>query len=83
MDNVTASGALACDPLPPVTAVSRYDETFFEGVEDVWAGGGRRSRTRGQRVLDERRLAQVIPNAAVRRQLQVHRVPQSGMSSVC
>jgi hypothetical protein len=78
LDSVTASGALACDPLPPVTALSRYDENFFAGVEDLWAGGGRRSRTRGQRLQDERQLAQVIPDAAVRRQLQVRRIPQFG-----
>ena len=71
MGGVTAGGGLACDPLPPSTAVSKYDEAFFEGVEDVFAGGGRRARTRRERALDERRLAQVIPDAAFRRQLQV------------
>lgn len=71
MGTVTASGALACDPLPPATAMSKYDEVFFEGVEDAFSGGGRRGQTRRERALDERRLAQMIPDAAVRRQLQV------------
>jgi hypothetical protein len=52
--------------------VSKYDEVFFEGVEDVFAMDGRRARTRRERALDERRLAQVIPDAAFRQQLQVH-----------
>ena len=65
-------GALSCDSLPPTTAVSKYDEMFFEGVEDAFVAGGRRQRTRRERVLDERGLAQVILDAAFRRQLQVH-----------
>jgi hypothetical protein len=71
LETFAASGALACDPLPPATAVSKYDEAFFHGIEDVWAGGGRRSQTRRERALDERRLAQMIPDAEFRRQLQV------------
>jgi hypothetical protein len=51
--------------------MSRYDEVFFEGVEDAFAASGRRARTRREQALDERRLAQVIPDAAFRRQLQV------------
>lgn len=70
LETVAASGTLACDPLPPATAVSRYDDAFFHGIEDV-RGGGRRSRTRRERALDERRLAQMIPDAEFRRQLQV------------
>jgi Transcriptional repressor TCF25 len=69
--NLPGAGTLACDPLPPATAVSRYDISFFEGVEDAFASGGRRARSRRERALDERRLAQVIPDAAFRRQLQV------------
>ena len=69
LGGVTGSGALACDPLPPTTAVSRYDEVFFEGAEEVFVGG--RRQTRREQAMDERRLAQVIPDAAFRRQFQV------------
>ena len=31
------SGSLACDPFPPPNAVTRYDDTFFEGVDDAFA----------------------------------------------
>ena len=72
LGGITAGGGLACDPLPPATAVSKYDEVFFEGGEDVFVVGGRRARTMRERALDERRLAQVIPDAAFRQQLQVH-----------
>ncbi|KAF8230930.1 hypothetical protein L208DRAFT_99103 [Tricholoma matsutake] len=60
LGGLTASSSLACDPLPPATAVSKYDEAFFEGVEDAFTEG---ARTRREQALDERRLAQLIPDA--------------------
>ncbi|KAF5364015.1 hypothetical protein D9756_001067 [Leucocoprinus leucothites] len=58
---------LSCDPLPPKHAVTAYDERFFEGVEDLFAY---RPRTRRERELDRRRLAQMIPDAGFRQQLE-------------
>ncbi|KAG6871957.1 hypothetical protein C0995_014534 [Termitomyces sp. Mi166 len=60
-DILTGAGAggagLACDPVPPGTGVSRYDEAYFEGVEDVfgWGGGARRGRVDedDERILEE------------------------------
>lgn len=57
-----------CDPLPPRTTVNQYDQEFFKGVDDLYSP---RIRSRRQRVNDERRLAQFIPDAAFRQQLQV------------
>ncbi|EAU82353.2 cytoplasmic protein [Coprinopsis cinerea okayama7 len=61
------SRSLSCDPLPPTTAVSSYDEAFFDGVDDLLSF---RTRTRRERAMDERRLAQMIPDAAFRQQLE-------------
>ena len=60
--------SLACDPLPPPTAINEYDQEFFNGIDDLYSP---RIRSRRQRVNDERRLAQFIPDAAFRQQLQV------------
>ena len=60
--------SLACDPLPPRTTVNQYDQEFFNGVDDLYSP---RMRSRRQRVNDERRLAQFIPDAVFRQQLQV------------
>lgn len=65
---VLEAKSLACDPLPPLTKISEYDDEFFKSVEDAFSS---RSRTRRQRAVDERRLAQMIPDAAFRQQLQV------------
>ncbi|KAL5530807.1 hypothetical protein ACEPAF_7065 [Sanghuangporus sanghuang] len=59
--------SLSCDPLPPLTAVSRYDDAFFAECEDVFAF---RPRTRREREIDARNLARMIPDANVRLQLQ-------------
>ncbi|KAF8890479.1 transcriptional repressor TCF25-domain-containing protein [Infundibulicybe gibba] len=59
--------SLSCDPLPPPTSVTAYDEEFFAGIDDILS---LRARTRQQRAADERRLAQFIPDAAFRQQLQ-------------
>ncbi|KNZ76229.1 Transcription factor 25 [Termitomyces sp. J132] len=63
-----AGGAgLACDPVPPGTGVSRYDDVYFEGVEDAFAWSGR-GRGRGGAVdeEDERMLEAVIRDREVR-----------------
>lgn len=60
--------SLSCDPLPPLTAVSQYDGDFFRGCEDIFAF---RPRTQREREMDARNLARMIPDAAVRQQLQV------------
>lgn len=65
---VLEAKSVACDPLPPPTAVSQYDQAFFGGVDDLYSP---RLRTRRQRVAEERRLAQLMPDAAFRQQLQV------------
>ncbi|KAL5488434.1 hypothetical protein ACEPAI_6552 [Sanghuangporus weigelae] len=59
--------SLSCDPLPPLTAVSRYDDAFFAECEDVFAF---RPRTRREREIDARNLDRMIPDANVRLQLQ-------------
>jgi hypothetical protein len=66
--HVLAAKSLACDPLPPLTTVNQYDQDFFKAVDDLYSP---RIRSRRQRVNDERRLAQFIPDAAFRQQLQV------------
>ncbi|KAI0352517.1 DUF654-domain-containing protein [Trametes cingulata] len=55
---------LACDPLPPSTRVSEYDSEFFRGVEDVL---NVRPRSRRQ---EARLLERLVPDGALRRQLQ-------------
>lgn len=65
---VLEAKSLSCDPLPPITAVSHYGQEFFNAVEDLYSP---RLRSRRQRAVDERRLAQIIPDAAFRQQMQV------------
>ncbi|KAF9501695.1 DUF654-domain-containing protein [Pleurotus eryngii] len=65
--DVLGAKSLACDPLPPPTAVTEYTEEFFKGSEDVFSA---RHRSRQQRAADERRLERMIPDAAFRQQLQ-------------
>ncbi|KAL4259391.1 TCF25 family protein [Pleurotus pulmonarius] len=65
--DVLSAKALACDPLPPPTAVTEYTEAFFKGSEDIFSA---RHRSRQQRAADERRLERMIPDAAFRQQLQ-------------
>ncbi|GLB33138.1 putative DUF654-domain-containing protein [Lyophyllum shimeji] len=60
-----AHGGLACDPLPPGRAVSRYDEVYFSGVEDIFVV----RRGGAQRRMDERMLEGVIGDAGVRRRV--------------
>ena len=81
--DVLKEKTLSCDPLPPRHAVTRYDEEFFAGTEDIFA---RRSKTRRERELDRRRLAQMIPDARFRQQLEVRScsfAPPLGSLSLC
>ena len=58
---------LACDPLPPPSMKSQYNDEFFRGADDVFATTFRRqSAARTQRLLE-----QLIPDPVFRRQLQV------------
>lgn len=66
--DVTSAKSLACDPLPPPTSVTTYDQEFFKGVDDLFT---LRARTRQERAADERRLERLIPDALFRGQLQV------------
>lgn len=65
--DITQGRQLACDPLPPPSALSTYDATFFAGSEDPFALGATRSRRRTQ--AEERLLARLIPDAATRAQI--------------
>ncbi|KAG9309798.1 transcriptional repressor TCF25-domain-containing protein [Chiua virens] len=65
--DITQGRHLACDPLPPHSAVSTYDATFFAGAEDPFALGPSRSRRRTQ--AEERQLARLIPDPATRAQI--------------
>ncbi|KAF8623167.1 hypothetical protein AX17_007523 [Amanita inopinata Kibby_2008] len=70
---VTESRSLACDPLPPPNAITQYDNEFFEGVEDTFGPGAfgvGAGRTRRQREADQRRLAQLVGDEALLRQVQ-------------
>lgn len=66
--DLIAAKSLACDPLPPSISATSYDEEFFQGAEELVS---LRTRSRRQRVADERMLAQLIPDAAFRAQMQV------------
>ncbi|KAG5645371.1 hypothetical protein DXG03_006324 [Asterophora parasitica] len=56
--------SLACDPLPPTTAFSRYDEPYFRGTEDMFTV--RPPRSRRERLDDDRVLAGLFPDPGVR-----------------
>jgi hypothetical protein len=57
---------LNCDPLPPPTSVTQYDEEFFGGVEDLFG-----PQSRQDRAADMRLLGRLVPDALLRGQLQV------------
>ncbi|KAF9037062.1 transcriptional repressor TCF25-domain-containing protein [Panaeolus papilionaceus] len=59
--------SLACDPLPPLTLKTMYNDDFFKGIDDPYTA---RMRSRRGRANDEQRLAQMIPDAAFRQQFQ-------------
>lgn len=62
---VTNTKHLACDPLPPLTCVSVYDDDFFHGVENALAVRPH------SRKANDRMLERLIPDPVFRRQLQV------------
>lgn len=66
--HIINNNRLACDPLPPSTSKSQYDEAFFRGAEDAFASSFNRHRTAAQR---QRLLERLIPDPVFRRQLQV------------
>lgn len=66
--NLEQARGLMCDPLPPPTAVNKYDPEYFKNVDDLVSFT---RRTRREQAMDERRLAQMIPDANFRRQLEV------------
>jgi tetratricopeptide (TPR) repeat protein len=53
---------LACDPLPPLTASSEYNDAFFAGAEEIFSVRPRRR--------DARALERLIPDAGVRAQIE-------------
>ncbi|KAJ7661483.1 transcriptional repressor TCF25-domain-containing protein [Mycena polygramma] len=65
---VLAVKALQCDPLPPPTAITSYDDAFFEGTADLRTFMPQ--ITTRQRAQQGRVLAQLIPDANMREQLQ-------------
>ncbi|KAI0059339.1 DUF654-domain-containing protein [Artomyces pyxidatus] len=64
---VLTSNSLACDPLPPPSAASRYDDAFFRGAEDAFASA---VRPRRNAAADQRMLERLVPDPVFRRQLQ-------------
>jgi hypothetical protein len=66
--HIINNNSLACDPLPPPSSKSRYDDDFFRGAEDAFAGTVNRRRNAAQ---TQRLLERLIPDPMFRRQLQV------------
>jgi len=66
--HVIKSNNLACDPLPPQSSQTRYNDEFFRGTEDVLATSVHRRRSAAQ---TQRLLERLIPDPVFRRQLQV------------
>lgn len=60
--SVLLAKQLACDPLPPLTATSEYNDAFFAGAEEIFAVRPRRR--------DARALERLIPDAGVRAQIE-------------
>ncbi|KAF8505409.1 DUF654-domain-containing protein [Russula emetica] len=64
--HVINNNNLACDPLPPPTCKSQYDDKFFRGAEDAFGTSfRRRSAAQTQRLLEG-----MVPDPVLRRQLQ-------------
>ena len=61
---------LNCDPLPPPTGISIYDDAFFSGTDDPFAPGARTPR---DRAVDATVLHRLIPDRFFREQLEVQR----------
>ncbi|KAG0699771.1 transcriptional repressor TCF25-domain-containing protein [Suillus ampliporus] len=60
--SVLLAKQLACDPLPPLTALSEYNDAFFVGAEEIFSV---RPRRRDARVLER-----LIPDAGIRAQIE-------------
>jgi hypothetical protein len=67
---VLATKILNCDPLPPLTSVSQYDEEFFRGTDDLFVSG-----TQTRREVDMRMLRRLVPDALLRDQMLVMHIP--------
>lgn len=65
--NVLEAKQLQCDPLPPSSKVTEYDQEFFKGTEDVFMP---RHRSRRDRAHDQRLMEQLVPDPVFRRQLE-------------
>lgn len=68
--HITTTNNLACDPLPPPNSKSQYDDDFFRGAEDAFAGSFHRHRSAAR---TQRLLERLIPDPGIRGQLQVSR----------
>ncbi|CAK5280023.1 unnamed protein product [Mycena citricolor] len=66
--DVLNTKTLQCDPLPPPTAVTSYDDAYFVDTDDLRSFMPRLSSR--QRAQQGRILAQMIPDGALRDQLQ-------------
>ena len=71
--HVINNNRLACDPLPPPSSQSQYNDEFFRGSEDALSDSIHRQRSAGQ---TQRLLERLIPDPVFRRQLQVCRRPR-------
>lgn len=60
--SVLQAKQLACDPLPPLKALSEYNEDFFAGAEEIFSVSPRRR--------DARALERLIPDAGIRAQFE-------------
>ncbi|KAF8990102.1 transcriptional repressor TCF25-domain-containing protein [Cyathus striatus] len=67
---VLQAKSLSCDPLPPVTMISEYNETYFADVIAFESTRARRRPTRRQQELEGRQLAQMVPDLGFREQLR-------------
>lgn len=60
--SVLLAKQLACDPLPPLKALSEYNDDFFAGAEEMFIVPPRRR--------DARALERLIPDAGIRAQIE-------------
>lgn len=60
--SVLQAKQLACDPLPPLKALSEYNDDFFAGAEEIFSVTPRRR--------DARALERLIPDAGIRAQFE-------------
>jgi len=60
--SVLLAKQLACDPLPPLKALSEYNDDFFAGAEEIFSVPPRRR--------DARALERLIPDAGIRAQIE-------------